>query len=1236
MKKRRLISAVTALAVIITSFVSVVGVAYADETQALPGIFTILDYGSAPLSLTMGAGKDYHVTEAEGKYGISGYQNVDDWTEYDYVNIKLKVTSFTGELEKQGFNMIFGGTTNVSGGRYSRITVYATAEESVFSIPISDLQYGMSLSPTKNHIEYMKFNTGDWSGSLANGVDYNKGSVVSVEKVYLTTAEHGKPLKVVNSNVKDGDGQVSPDLGGSRVIELDFGMELFLKDYQEAVELYEDNGDEFVPSDIGYTISAQGSVLTVKLDGDLKSPMTYKLLIKPNILWSVRGAELSEEYTINFAVGRELDIFKFRASSPDNGSVISAGEDFVCTLEFNTAVDESQLISDYIIVYADGVRVFNAYTAEINGNILNLKFNEPPAKETKYTIRISQNLKNIYGKALSEDSVLTFVTTQSEEETSELYLFSTANSQQVAALGGTRWTIDTGECNYNSSNVKMNLLVGTDVNLFIYSTTGLIYPAGMKYVNMFMYSPAKEDRTMNMIFYTSRANNRYNRYALPIDWEGWKLISIPVSSVYAGEWESLDVITLNFGGWSLPIQTPGYVRVESLWFSKTPPEEPRLLSVNVPENYTEAKLSGEFISFEFADTVTGDSSNITVTDEEGNISNNYTAEFNGAKVNLKFGNLKADTEYKIAISGIMSGQGIRLEAPVEFSFHTASGGVYVSELSISEAEDGYFAEYGIDNLSEEEQTFECVIIAYDVNGGITAQASKALAVAGNSSEKISAELAVPKKAEYIKAYIIDETGRVVSNRYVTLRGTAITDNEAFDIKGTAGISIDKAEIGINLLSVSGTVQGVQNTVVINITAPDGTVIAKEPISAGDDGSFSYNMVLGESSVSGMYTVTASAGEKAQSKTAGYIASSDRAEFFKLADKKDTAKLGAWLEEHKEELGLASKSSAQLKDVAKILAERSYKSYADAHSTVEEIVRLLDGLNDCAWTNMWSFIENNHVILLGEESDDYNYLAQNGGKTVNSIMSEVIKSVPFATVSDFRTKLAREIKDIKASNSKPQTITGAGDSGGGAGGSGSSSIVINSDNTPIKGEPEAKDSFVDLEAYSWASESVYNLVRHGIVAKADDGRFRPGDNILREEFVKMIVEAFCSEIGDDGRRFGDETDGMWYNKYLNTAYANGFVSGYEDGTFGIGECITREDMVTIVCRILEHFGNSLNYSMDAEFADSGDISGYAKDYVAAMSNAKVVSGIGDGRFAPKNNATRAEAAVIIAKVIQLYK
>ena len=90
-----------------------------------------------------------------------------------------------------------------------------------------------------------------------------------------------------------------------------------------------------------------------------------------------------------------------------------------------------------------------------------------------------------------------------------------------------------------------------------------------------------------------------------------------------------------------------------------------------------------------------------------------------------------------------------------------------------------------------------------------------------------------------------------------------------------------------------------------------------------------------------------------------------------------------------------------------------------------------------------------------------------------------------------------------------------------------------------------------------------------------------------------------------------------------------IQGIGDKMFGIGMPITREDMATILW-------NGISKKVTAEkgkkFADDDDISDYAKEAVVMLRRIGIVEGSGNNMFAPKLNATRAEAAAMLYRTL----
>lgn len=220
------------------------------------------------------------------------------------------------------------------------------------------------------------------------------------------------------------------------------------------------------------------------------------------------------------------------------------------------------------------------------------------------------------------------------------------------------------------------------------------------------------------------------------------------------------------------------------------------------------------------------------------------------------------------------------------------------------------------------------------------------------------------------------------------------------------------------------------------------------------------------------------------------------------------------------------------------------------------------------------------------------------------------------------------------------------SGGGGGGGGSSispskglSNVGAITSTPVADngntntQPVKPSSvFTDLAGSEWAENAITALYKKGIVSGSGDGRFYPGNNITREEFVKLVIEAFNIEANDENTDFADAEKGAWYCKYINAAVNNGIVTGKDNGTFGIGENITRQDMAVILYRTAKALGYEFGATKEVSFTDSENISDYAVEAVMALSNAGIINGMENGVFAPLENATRAQGAQIIYNVL----
>lgn len=213
-------------------------------------------------------------------------------------------------------------------------------------------------------------------------------------------------------------------------------------------------------------------------------------------------------------------------------------------------------------------------------------------------------------------------------------------------------------------------------------------------------------------------------------------------------------------------------------------------------------------------------------------------------------------------------------------------------------------------------------------------------------------------------------------------------------------------------------------------------------------------------------------------------------------------------------------------------------------------------------------------------------------------------------------------------------TGSSNSGGsssrGNGGTSKGSVItpLDTNTTPERVEIP----FDDIEGVDWASEAILALSDKNIINGKEPKKFKPNDNITREEFAKIIVGAlgYTSETYTENV-FADVDESDWFCDWVNTAYKKGILKGVGNGLFGAGENISRQDMCVMIVNALKIKGIDVT-AKEAPFDDYNSIDDYAKQSVGILFELKVINGIGENRFGPLENATRAQAAKMIYLVL----
>ena len=110
-----------------------------------------------------------------------------------------------------------------------------------------------------------------------------------------------------------------------------------------------------------------------------------------------------------------------------------------------------------------------------------------------------------------------------------------------------------------------------------------------------------------------------------------------------------------------------------------------------------------------------------------------------------------------------------------------------------------------------------------------------------------------------------------------------------------------------------------------------------------------------------------------------------------------------------------------------------------------------------------------------------------------------------------------------------------------------------------------NDFSDVTEDAWYNTAISTMAIMGIINGYPDGTFRPNANITRAEFA-AIAARFDVDADSTTMSFVD-VNGHWAENEIGVAANNGWVNGYEDGTFRPNQYINRAEAVTLINRVL---------------------------------------------------------------------
>ena len=159
------------------------------------------------------------------------------------------------------------------------------------------------------------------------------------------------------------------------------------------------------------------------------------------------------------------------------------------------------------------------------------------------------------------------------------------------------------------------------------------------------------------------------------------------------------------------------------------------------------------------------------------------------------------------------------------------------------------------------------------------------------------------------------------------------------------------------------------------------------------------------------------------------------------------------------------------------------------------------------------------------------------------------------------------------------------------------------------------SFPDVDEYSEYIGAIDYVSDIGIMIGDTNGNFNPNKIVSRAEMATIVCRLIDEDrdLSTDGSVFTDVPSSHWANKYIAKAASLGIVNGYGNNRFGPDDVVTYEQAVTMIVRT---FGGGI---------EAMDMGGYPDGFIyVAKDNGlldRVYSNIGEP-------LSRADVAMIL--------
>jgi len=181
-------------------------------------------------------------------------------------------------------------------------------------------------------------------------------------------------------------------------------------------------------------------------------------------------------------------------------------------------------------------------------------------------------------------------------------------------------------------------------------------------------------------------------------------------------------------------------------------------------------------------------------------------------------------------------------------------------------------------------------------------------------------------------------------------------------------------------------------------------------------------------------------------------------------------------------------------------------------------------------------------------------------------------------------------------------------------------------------------FTDVNKDSWYYDAVRYAFENKIFSGVSETSFAPELPMTRAMITTVLYRIEGEPEVNGSCAFRDVKKDAYYEKAVIWASENGIVKGYSENAFGTEDYVTREQLATIILRyaILKGKGPAGMWAIRLDYSDMNEISDYAVEGIMYCTLKNLMQGDDTGKFRPKDNLSRAEAAAVMQRFLLTIK